>query len=113
MGKNNKQNDWLTCKKAKASDIWLHVKDSPGSHVIVRSENGDIPEKVLIQAALLAAYFSKARNSAKVPVDYTLRKYVHKPNGAKPGMVIYENQRTVYVTPPRELSEIPVRQITE
>lgn len=113
VGKNNKQNDWLTCKKAKASDIWLHVKDSPGSHVIVRSENGDIPEKVLIQAALLAAYFSKARNSAKVPVDYTLRKYVHKPNGAKPGMVIYENQRTVYVTPPRELSEIPVRQIIE
>lgn len=106
VGKNNKQNDYLTLKKAKANDLWLHVKDIPGSHVIVRSETGEIPDASLHMAAMLAAYFSKARHSSKVPVDYTKRKNVQKPSGAKPGMVIYENQRTLYVDPPQSLKEI-------
>ncbi len=105
VGKNNKQNDWLTLKKAKPNDLWLHVKDIPGSHVIVRAETAEIPDRTLEQAAELAAYFSKARTSSTVPVDYTQRKNVHKPNGAKPGMVIYENQRTIYVTPPKGISD--------
>lgn len=100
VGKNNRQNDLLTLKLARAEDIWFHVKDIPGSHVILRkSANGQTPDRSLLEAAALAAYYSKARESGKVPVDYTLRKHVHKPNGAKPGMVIYENQHTVWVTP--------------
>ncbi|GER65566.1 hypothetical protein BpJC7_17260 [Weizmannia acidilactici] len=97
VGKNNKQNDYLTNKVAARDEIWLHTKDIPGSHVVIRSKNPS-PETIL-EAANLAAYFSKARQSASVPVDYTKVRYVKKPNGAKPGFVIYENQQTVYVTP--------------
>lgn len=97
VGKNNRQNDRLTLKTALPSETWLHVKDMPGSHVIIR-KTGEIPLKTIEQAAMLAAYYSKGRLSQKVPVDYTLVRYVKKPGGAKPGMVIYENMKTVYIT---------------
>ncbi|WP_126426109.1 Rqc2 family fibronectin-binding protein [Brevibacillus marinus] len=101
VGRNNKQNDYLTNKLAAPSDTWLHTKDIPGSHVVVRSR--DVPETTLREAAMLAAYYSKARQGSQVPVDYTLVKYVKKPSGAKPGFCIYENQRTLYVTPDEAL----------
>lgn len=100
VGKNNKENDYLTLKLAHSQDIWLHVKDIPGSHVIIKLENKNvIPEQALLEAAHLAAYYSKARNSSQVPVDYTRKKNVKKPTGAKPGMVIYEEQKTLFITP--------------
>ncbi|MFZ5943843.1 MAG: Rqc2 family fibronectin-binding protein [Bacillota bacterium] len=103
IGKNNKQNDYLTTKLAKNEDLWLHVKDIPGSHVIIMNpERKNIPANVLETAANMAAYFSKSRNSSQVPVDYTLKKHVKKPNGAKPGMVIYDNQKTIFITPDEE-----------
>ncbi|MEH6992061.1 NFACT RNA binding domain-containing protein [Neobacillus drentensis] len=101
VGKNNKQNDYLTNKLAARDEIWLHTKDIPGSHVVIRSK--DPAERTIHEAANLAAYFSKARNSSSVPVDYTKVRYVKKPNGAKPGFVIYDNQQTVYVTPEEEM----------
>ena len=97
VGKNSLQNDRMT-QSAGGNETWLHAKDMPGSHVIIRAE-GEIPVTTLRQAALLAAWFSKGKNSSTVPVDYTLRKYVKKPSGAAPGKVIYTHQRTVYVTP--------------
>ncbi|WP_042456236.1 Rqc2 family fibronectin-binding protein [Neobacillus dielmonensis] len=101
VGKNNKQNDYLTNKLAARDEIWLHTKDIPGSHVVIRSKEPS--EGTLKEAAMLAAYFSKARNSSSVPVDYTKVRFVKKPSGAKPGFVIYENQQTIYVTPDEEL----------
>ncbi len=98
IGRNNQQNDALTLHFARPDDLWLHTKNIPGSHVIVRGE-GDVPDTTLREAAMLAAYYSKARTSASVPVDYCLRKFVKKPAGARPGMVIYTTNRTVYVTP--------------
>ena len=100
VGKNNKQNDYLTNKLAARDEIWLHTKDIPGSHVVIRSK--EPADQTIREAAILAAYFSKARDSSSVPVDYTKVRYVKKPNGAKPGFVIYENQQTVYVTPDEE-----------
>jgi predicted ribosome quality control (RQC) complex YloA/Tae2 family protein len=100
VGKNNKQNDYLTNKLAARDEIWLHTKDIPGSHVVIRSKNPE--ETTIIEAATLAAYFSKAKLSSSVPVDYTKVRFVKKPNGAKPGFVIYENQQTIYVTPDEE-----------
>lgn len=102
VGKNNKQNDYLTIKFASKNDIWLHTKEIPGSHVIIKSKGEDIPENTLIEAALLAAFHSKGSMSSNVPVDYTERKNVKKPNGSKPGMVIYDNNNTIYVTPKKE-----------
>lgn len=99
VGKNNKQNDILTLKTAAKSDIWLHTKDIPGSHVIIVTQGTKVPEKTILEAAALAAYHSKGKMSENVPVDYTLVKNVRKPNGSKPGMVIYENYNTVYVNP--------------
>lgn len=98
-GRNNIQNDILTLKIASSNDIWLHTKNIPGSHVIIRKKQGDIPDTTLVQAAMIAAYRSKAKYSSNVPVDYTLAKNVKKPSGAKPGMVIYDNYKTIYVTP--------------
>ncbi len=98
VGKNNTQNDKLTFKEARPDNIWLHTKGIHGSHVIVCSEDS-IPDRTLFEAAQLAAYYSQARESAQVPVDYTRRKFVKKPSGAKPGMVIYTNQKTLYVNP--------------
>lgn len=116
IGKNNKQNDYLTCRLAQNSDIWFHTKDIHGSHVVLKvdsnpnashanSENSgisntfNVPDAVLYKCASVAAYYSKARMSQNVPVDYTLIKYVKKPNGAKPGMVIYTNNKTIYANP--------------
>ncbi len=99
VGKNNKQNDYLTLKLAKDQDLWLHIKNHPGSHVILFTEGQPVPEQVLLEAASLAAYYSKARSSSKTEVDCTFRKYVHKPNGAKPGYVTYTNQKTLMVQP--------------
>ena len=103
IGRNNRQNDELTLKSAYSTDLWFHTKEIPGSHTIIRTRGtGEAPETTMMQAAKLAAYYSKARNSSKVPVDYTLIKNVKKPNGAKPGMVIYDRYNTVYVTPSEE-----------
>ena len=101
VGKNNKQNDYLTNKLAARDEIWLHTKDIPGSHVVIRSK--EPIEQTIKEAAILAAYYSKARNSSSVPVDFTRVRHVKKPSGAKPGFVIYDNQQTVYVTPDEEL----------
>lgn len=103
VGKNNLQNDQLTLKQARKSDIWLHAKNIPGSHVIIK--NDQPTEETLLEAAELAAYFSKFRQSAQVPVDYVAVKHIHKPNGAKPGFVIYENQKTLFVTPEEAVIE--------
>jgi len=100
VGKNNTQNDHLTLKFANATDIWLHTKDIAGSHVIIKLDGkGEPPETTILEAANLAAYHSRAKGSSKVPVDYVARKNVKKTSGAKPGFVIYEGHRTVYVTP--------------
>ena len=96
IGKNNVQNDQLT-RTAEPNDTWLHVKDMPGSHVIVCARNPS--DETLLLAAQLATWFSKGQHSSQVPVDYTLRKYVKKPAGAKPGFVIYTHQTTLFVTP--------------
>lgn len=98
VGKNNLQNDYLTLKFGDKRDIWLHTKEIPGSHVIIKNF-GKVPDKTLEEAANLAAYYSKAKNSSKVAVDYTEIKNVHKPNGAKPGMVIYYTNQTIYTEP--------------
>lgn len=97
VGKNNLQNDQLTLHKAAKTDIWLHAKDVPGSHVIIDAAKPS--DKTLMEAAMLAAYFSKSRASANVQVDWIEVKKIRKPNGAKPGFVVYEGQRTVAVTP--------------
>ena len=99
VGRNNRQNDKLTLKTARNYDMWLHTKDIPGSHVIIVSDNREITDTAIMEAASLAAYNSKAKDSAQVPVDYTLVKNVSKPSGAKPGMVIYVKNKTVYVKP--------------
>jgi len=94
----------LTFKIAAPDDLWLHTKEITGSHVIVRSNN--VSDETLLLAAEIAAHFSKAQNSSKVPVDYVQCKFVKKPSGAKPGFVIFTNQRTLYVTPSDELKNI-------
>lgn len=100
VGKNNIQNDHLTMKTARKDEIWLHVKNIPGSHVIVHSNSPS--ESTLLEAAQIAAYYSKGRASANVAVDYVPVKNIRKPNGAKPGFVIYEGQKTLYVTPQKD-----------
>ena len=99
VGRNNLENDRLTLRVAKGSDYWLHTKNIPGSHVIVVCEGQTPPDRTLEQAAILAATHSKAADSVQVPVDYALARYVKKPSGAKPGMVIYTDNRTAYVNP--------------
>lgn len=103
VGKNNRQNDLLTLKTAKAADIWLHTQNIAGSHVIIKTDGRTPPERTLFEAAQLAAYHSKAREGSGVPVDYTAVKFVKKPAGAKPGMVIFTNNKTLFVTPSEEL----------
>lgn len=103
VGRNNKENDQLTTKTASRTDVWFHTKDIPGSHVILVTEAGetldDIPAETIYEAASIAAYHSKGKDSDNVPVDFTLIKYVKKPSGAKPGMVIFTHNATVYVKP--------------
>jgi predicted ribosome quality control (RQC) complex YloA/Tae2 family protein len=101
VAKNNLQNDWLTLRKGKPTDLWLHVKNIPGSHVLVPLREGEqFPDdNTLEEAAALAIHYSQARGSSLVPVDYTHIKHIKKPYGAKPGMVIYEKNWTLYLTP--------------
>ncbi|MDA3130672.1 NFACT family protein [Aliibacillus thermotolerans] len=101
VGKNNKQNEYITNRVAHKEDTWLHTKDIPGSHVVIRSSS--FGEQTLLEAAQLAAYYSKAKDSSSVPVDYTKMKHVRKPNGAKPGFVIYDHQSTLFVTPDKDI----------
>lgn len=117
VGKNNRQNDYLTMRLAAPDDLWLHAKDIPGSHVVIKRPAGGrapagvgrapaasgvleaVPPRTLEEAAMLAVHYSKARHSGKVPVDVTYRRFVRKPRGARPGFVVYTDQRTLYVTP--------------
>ena len=99
VGRNNRENDILTFKTASSRDIWMHTKDIPGSHVIVKTSCEEISDEDLYTAASIAAYHSKGRESENVPVDYVRVKYVKKPAGAKPGMVIFTNNKTVWVDP--------------
>lgn len=101
VGKNNKQNDYLTCKIARKNDLWFHTKDIHGSHVVLKNEKTQkgISDSIIYKCATIAAFYSKAKLSQNVPVDYTFIKYVHKPNGAKPGMVTYTDNKTLYVNP--------------
>ncbi|MBE6846302.1 MAG: fibronectin/fibrinogen-binding protein [Ruminococcus sp.] len=105
LGRNNKQNDRLTLKTAMKTDIWLHTHNIPGTHAIIEAHGEEVPDTTIEEAAVLAALNSKAKNSAQVPVDYCLVKFVKKPNGAKPGMVIFSNNRTIYVKPDAALEE--------
>lgn len=99
VGRNNKENDLLTLKAASKSDIWLHTKDIPGSHVILKTDGENATADDIYCAAAIAAWHSKARSSANVAVDYVPVRYVKKPSGAKPGMVIFTNNHTVYIDP--------------
>ena len=105
VGRNNTENDRLTLRTAKGCDIWLHTKNVPGSHVIVVTDGRPAPDRTLEQAAVLAATYSKAAASVQVPVDYTAARYVKKPAGARPGMVIYTDNHTAYVNPDPALAE--------
>jgi len=99
VGRNNRQNDTLTLKTARNSDLWFHTKDIPGSHTIMILEGREATEAAIMDAARICAWYSKARESSQVPVDYTFVRYVSKPQGSPPGRVIYTDQHTVYVTP--------------
>ena len=97
VGKNNLQNDYLSLKFANKNHLWLHAKDIPGSHVIVSAF--DVPNKTLEEAAIIAGFYSKGKDSLKIPVDYTKVKELKKPNGSKPGMVIYHTNKTIIINP--------------
>ena len=100
VGRNNTENDYLTLKYAKKTDLWFHTKDIHGSHCILVLNNGPLPDNdILVKCAEIAAYHSKAKNSSNVPVDICQVKFVKKPNGSKPGMVIYKNNKTINVDP--------------
>ena len=105
VGKNNSQNDLLTCKLAGKGDIWFHTQKIHGSHVILWTEGGQPDLQSLNEAAVLAAWFSQARDSSKVPVDYTPVRYVKKTGGARPGMVVYTTYETAHVAPDGELAK--------
>ena len=99
VGRNNKENDQITLKMANKGDLWLHTKDIPGSHVLIQAGGAQLSEEEIFEAAAIAAYHSKAQSSENVPVDYVPIRYVKKPAGAKPGMVIFTNNKTIYVNP--------------
>ena len=99
VGKNNHQNDELTTKVAKPNDLWFHVKDLQGSHVILVTNSNEPSQEIINRCASITAFHSKAKQSSNVPVDYAFAKYVKKPSKSKPGMVIYTNQKTVNVQP--------------
>lgn len=105
VGRNNRQNDELTLKLAQKNDLWLHVQKLHGSHVILPWTGVQPPDATITQAAQLAAWFSQGRQGQNVAVDVTPVRYVKKPGGAKPGMVIYTQYRTVYVTPEPDLAQ--------
>lgn len=107
VGKNNYQNDELTMKFAKPTDMWLHIKEGPGSHVIIKNHLSSVTldEQTLLEGALLAAYYSSGKMSSRVPIDYTFKRHVKKVPNAKPGMVIYTHFKTLYVTPTKAFIE--------
>ena len=105
VGRNNLQNDLLTTKRAAKGDYWFHTQKIHGSHVILWTQGQQPDEQSLQEAAMLAAWFSQGREGKKVPVDYTPVKFVKKPAGARPGMVIYTTYQTAYVDPDPELAE--------
>ena len=105
VGKNNTQNDKLTTKTARRTDLWLHVQKIHGSHVII-SSNGEQPDdRTIFEAATLAAFYSQGRDSGKIPVDYTQVRFVKKPSGSMPGAVIYTDYQTILVSPDEKLVE--------
>lgn len=104
-GRNNRQNEELTLKIASKNDLWLHVRNVAGSHTVIRSAGEQIPDKTLEEAAIIAAYYSKKSKDTKVDVDYTQVRYVKKPSGAKPGMVIYDNFKGITVEPSKSVIE--------
>jgi predicted ribosome quality control (RQC) complex YloA/Tae2 family protein len=103
VGKNSRQNEEVTFHQAAANDIWLHARGVAGAHVIIKASGRDIPRSTIEQAASLAAYYSEARGSTSVPVDYTLQRHVRHMKGGGPGMVLYERERTIYVEPDKAL----------
>lgn len=105
VGRNNKQNDRLTLKDSDRTDIWLHTQKITGSHTVIKCRGETPPDRTIEEASIIAAFHSSAKNSSTVPVDYTEIRFVKKPNGAKPGMVIFTNYHTVFVTPDEELVE--------
>ena len=100
-GRNNAQNDLVTTRLARSTDTWLHAQGMPGSHVVIQAPA--VPRQTLLEAAHIAAYFSRGKHSSNVPIDYTLIKNVHKPSGAKPGFVTYTSQKTIFITPDETL----------
>ena len=104
-GRNNLQNDRLTLKDSRNGDIWFHTQKIPGSHVVIITEGREVPNRTLEQAAVIAAWHSKARESGKVPVDYTQIRNVRKHPANKPGLVLYEPYQTAIVEPDRALVE--------
>ena len=103
IGKNNKQNDYVTFTVGGPRDLWFHTKDIPGSHVILKTTLPQAHDEDIATAIQLAAYFSKARNGSNIPVDCVARRYVKKPSGSKPGFVIFTNQNTYYTTPDMQI----------
>lgn len=106
VGRNNRGNDELTLRVARKGDLWFHTKNIPGSHTILVTEGKTPPDTAILEAAQIAAAHSRAKDSSQVPVDYTQVRYVSKPSGAKPGMVIYVNYKTLYVTPEQKLPTV-------
>ena len=100
-GRNNIENDNLTFKIASKEDIWLHSKNIPGSHVIIKAN--EITEEILLKGAEVAAYFSKSSAGDKISVDYTKKRYINKPKGSKPGFVTYENEKNILIEKPNKL----------
>ncbi len=109
-GRNNVQNDLVTCRLSRSTDTWLHAQGMPGSHVVIKAH--PVLPDTLRQAAQIAAFFSRGRHSGNVPVDYTLIKNVHKPSGSKPGFVTYTNQKTLFITPDGDLVKSLIREGT-
>ena len=111
VGRNNRQNDQLSLKSARRDDLWLHVQKFHGTHVILCCGGTTPPDRAITEAAMLAAWFSQARGGQNIPVDITPVRYLRKPNGAPPGLVVYDRYRTVIVTPDAAL-EKQLRQTT-
>ena len=105
VGRNNRQNDELTLRTAAKNDLWLHAEKIPGSHVIILCDGQTPPDSTVTEAMQLAAYYSQARDGQGVPVDCTQVRNVKKPNGAKPGMVIYDRYHTGFVAPDPQLPD--------
>jgi len=99
VGKNSRQNEEVTFRRASGDDLWLHARGVPGAHVIIKSGRQKVPEATLQQAAELAAYYSQARGATRVAVDYTQKRHVRRVRGARPGLVTYDHEQTIYVTP--------------